>query len=131
MDMNLHDEELQNKIVSGLGDDSREGMAYKRVFDTLAQEPDFHLPINFAEKVLKQIEVKEEKSTAREMYWLVGGICVLSIAGIIGAIMSNFKPSFGAFRFWASYPGLLVFGIFCVLLVQWLDRKLVRPRPSL
>jgi hypothetical protein len=131
MDMNKREEELQNKILSGLTDDSSDGVAYKKVFNALSTEPDFHLPINFADDALKQIESKEQKSTAREMYWLAAGIFVLMAAAVIGAILSGFKPSFGGFKFWASYPGLLVFGFVFILFIQWLDRKMVRPKPAL
>jgi hypothetical protein len=131
MDMTTQDEELQNKILSGLADDSNDGIAYKKVINALSTETDFHLPINFADNVLRQIERKEQKSTSHEMYWLVAGIFVLSVGAIIGALLSGFKPSFGAFKFLASYPGLLAFGFAFILFIQWLDRRIVRPKHTL
>jgi hypothetical protein len=131
MDMTTHDEELQHKLLSGLADDSIDGYSYKRIFYVLSKEPNFELPINFADTVLKQIETKEQKSTAREMGWLAAGIFVLLVGAIVGALKSGFKPSFGAYKFWASYPGLLVFGVTLILLIHWLDRKIVKPRPTL
>jgi hypothetical protein len=106
MDMNIHDEELQDKILSGMADDSRDGVAYKKIFHALTSEPDFNLPVHFADKVIREIEAKEEKSVAREMYWLAAGIFTLSVGAVIGALLSGFKPSFGAYKFLASYPGL-------------------------
>jgi hypothetical protein len=131
MDMTTRDEELQNKILSGLADDSNDGITYKKVINALSTEPDFHLPINFVDNVLRQIEVKEQKSTSHEMYWLIAGIVVLSVGAIIGALLSGFKPSFGAFKFWASYQGLFAFGLAFLLLLQWIDKKLVRPKTTL
>jgi hypothetical protein len=131
MDMTTQDEELQNKILSGLADDSNDGIAYKKVINALSTEPDFHLSLHFADNVLRQIERKEQKSTAREMYWLAAGIFVLSVGAVVGAILSGFKPSFGGFKFLASYPGLLAFGLAFILFIQWLDRKIVRPKPAL
>jgi hypothetical protein len=130
MDMTKRDEELQNKFLSGVADDSLDGVAYKKVFRALLVEPDFNLPVFFADKVIQQIESKETKSASHEMYWLAGGVFVLFGAAVIGAILSGFKPSFGAFKFWASYPGLLLFGLAFILFIQWLDKRLVRPHLS-
>jgi hypothetical protein len=131
MDMNIHDEELQDKILSGMADDSRDGVAYKKIFHALTSEPDFNLPVHFADKVIREIEAKEEKSVAREMYWLAAGIFTLSVGAVIGALLSGFKPSFGAYKFLASYPGLIGFGLALIVLIQWLDKKLVRPKTTL
>jgi hypothetical protein len=126
--MTTKDEELQNKLLAGTADDSVDGIAYKKVFNVLSTEPDFNLPINFADKVIRQIESKEAKSTAHEMRWLAAGIFLLFIGAVVGAVLSGFKPSFGAFKFWASYPGLFVFGLAFILLIQWVDKKWVKPR---
>lgn len=126
--MTTKDEELQNKFLAGAADDSVDAVAYKKVFHALSTEPDFNLPINFADKVMKQIEIKEARSTSREMYWLAAGIFLLFIGAFVGAILSGFKPSFGAFKFWASYPGLFVFSLSFILLIHWLDKKWVKPR---
>lgn len=124
------EEELQNNLLSDISDDSLDGAAYKKVFKALSQEPDFNLPINFADQIILQIERKEAKSVTHEMYWLIAGIFILLIAALISALLVGFKPSFGVFKFLAGYPGLFVFGLAFVLLIQWLDKKLVRPRFS-
>jgi hypothetical protein len=126
--MTTKDEDLQNKYLAGAADGSVDGAAYKKVFHALSTEPDFNLPINFADKVIRQIESKETKSTAHEMRWLAAGIFLLFIGAVVGAVLSGFKPSFGAFKFWASYPGLFVFSLAFILLIQWLDKKWVKPR---
>ncbi len=101
-----------------------EGLAYKKVFDAITVEPSLNLPFNFADTVIKQIENREAKSTAYDLRWLAVGIFVL----LLGAVVSGFKPSFGAFKFWASYPGLFAFGLAFILFLQWLDKKWVNPR---
>ncbi len=126
--MTTKEEELQNKYLAGAADGSVDGIAYKKVFHALSTEPDFNLPINFAEKVIQQIETKEPTSTTYEMRWLAVGIFVLFVGAVAGALLSGFKPSFGAFKFWASYPGLFVFSLTFILLIQWLDKKWVKPR---
>ncbi len=128
MDMTTRDEELQNKLLTGAADNSVDGAAYKKVFKALSTEPAFNLSINFADKLIRQIENKEAKSAAHEMHWLAAGIFLLFMAAIVGAVLSGFKPGFGAFKFWASYPGLFVFGLAFILLIQWLDKKWVKPR---
>jgi hypothetical protein len=125
MDMSTLDEELQNKFLTGGTDDSLDGIAYKKVFDAISTEPQFYLPINFADKVVQQIETKEANSTASEMRWLAAGIFLLVIGAVVGAILSGFRPSFGAFKFWASYPGLFLFGLIFLLFIQWLDKTII------
>jgi hypothetical protein len=55
--MTTKDEDLQNKYLAGAADGSVDGAAYKKVFHALSTEPDFNLPINFADKVIRQIEI--------------------------------------------------------------------------
>jgi hypothetical protein len=126
--MKTKDEELQNKIIAGGTDGSVDGLAYKKVFDAISTEPDFNLPINFADTVITQIESKDAKSTTYDMRWLAAGIFVLLLGAVVGAVLIGFKPNFGAFKFWASYPGLFAFGLAFILFIQWLDKKLVNPR---
>jgi hypothetical protein len=126
--MKTKDEELQNKIIAGGTDGSADGLAYKKVFDAISTEPDFSLPFNFADTVITQIESKDAKSTTYDMRWLAAGIFVLFLGAVVGAVLSGFKPNFGAFKFWASYPGLFAFGLAFILFIQWLDKKLVNPR---
>ena len=126
--METKEEELQHKIIAGGTDDSADGLAYKKVLHAITAEPNFNLPINFADRVIRQIENKEAKSTNYDMRWLAVGIFVLFLGAVIGAILSGFKPNFGAFKFWASYPGLFAFGLAFVLFLQWLDKKWVKPR---
>lgn len=126
--METKDEELQHKIIAGGTDGSADGVAYKKVFDSISTEPDFNLPFNFADTVIKNIETKEAKSTTYDMRWLAAGIFVLLLGAVIGAVLGGFKPNFGAFKFWASYPGLFAFGSAFILFLQWLDKKWVNPR---
>jgi hypothetical protein len=126
--MKTKDEELQNKIIAGGTDGSADGLVYKKVFDAITVEPSFNLPFNFADTVIKQIENREAKSTAYDLRWLAVGIFVLLLGAVVGGVLSGFKPSFGAFKFWASYPGLFAFGLAFILFLQWLDKKWVNPR---
>ncbi len=99
--------------------------AYQRVFEALKQEPEFDLPYQFEDRILQKIEAKAERAERRETYWLVAGVLLLVLAAFIGAVLVGFKPSFGAFAFLSRYSGLLVFAVAFILLLQWLDRKIV------
>jgi len=127
--MTTKDEELQNQIErAGSSSEGVDAYAYKKVFDVLKQEPDFHLPINFADKVVQKIEAKKELSN--DYIWFGLGIFMFAIATIVAIVLTDFKVSFGALKFIAGYPGLFIFGIAFILFIQWLDKKLVRPKAS-
>jgi len=124
--MSIIDENLQNEIEKG---DAPivgiEASAYKKVFDVLKKEPDFTLPVNFADKVVARIEAKKESS--RDLIWIGAGVATFIIAAIISVALTNFRFNFGAFRFISGYPGLVAFGVVFILALQWVDKKLIRP----
>lgn len=127
--MTTKDEELQNQIERN--ESSFEGVdayAYKKVFDALKREPDFHLPINFADRVVQKIETKKESST--DFVWFGLGIFTFAIAAVVAIVLTDFKISFGALKFISGYPGLFIFGVGFILFIQWLDKKLVKPKTS-
>jgi len=129
--MNTSDEEIQNKLEANLavGNDL-DSIAYRKVFNAVSSAPTFQLSSQFADKVILKIEAKESKASSSEIYWLVAGVAVLFVAAIISGLLIGFKPSFGAFTFWASYPGLFAFAIGLFILIQWADKKIVKT-PSL
>jgi uncharacterized membrane-anchored protein len=122
------DEDLQHQFEKG--DFSAEGIdshAYRKVFNALQKEPNFSLPTNFADKLVAQIEALEKsKDTSRDNWWLGLGLFSFFIAFIIAAIFSGFKPSAGAFGFFSGHSGLVVFGVAFIVLLNWLDKKVVR-----
>ena len=127
--MTTKDEELQNQIEKAVS--SLEGVdayAYKKVFDALKQEPDFHLPGNFADRVIQKIETKKESSS--DFIWFGIGIFLFAVATIIAIVLTDYKFNFGALKFISGYPGLFIFGAAFILGLQWLDKKLVRPKAS-
>jgi hypothetical protein len=130
MDMTTKDEELQNQIEKSalLGNDP-DAYAYKKVFAALKQEPDFQLPVNFADKVVQKIEAKKELSV--DFLWFGIGIFLFALAAIVAIVLTNFKVSFGTLKFISGYPGLFIFGFVFILFIQWLDKKLVQPKTSI
>ena len=127
--MTTKDEELQNQIENTHApSNSVDAYSYKKVFDALKQEPDFHLPANFADEVVQKIEARKESSS--DFIWFGLGIFLFTIAAIVAIVLTDFKVSFGALKFISGYPGLFAFGVFFIALIQWLDKKLVRPKAS-
>jgi hypothetical protein len=125
----MKDEELQDQIEKASSSvDGVDAYAYKKVFDVLKQEPDFHLPVNFADQVISRIETKKDSS--RDFLWFGIGIFMFAIAAIVAILLTDFKVSFGTFKFIAGYPGLFIFGLAFILALQWLDKKLVRPKTT-
>ena len=119
-----HEEELQIQIERGLGThDSEDALAYQRVFDSLKKEPNFHVSLPFADRLIALIEKKEER---RDYWWMAIGIFLSVIALIVVLVITKVNWTTGAFTFVSKYYGLVVFGIVFILLLQWIDKKIVK-----
>jgi hypothetical protein len=126
--MTHNDEDLQRKFdrqdFPGEGMDAQ---AYQKVFDALKREPEYMLPIYFADRLVTLIESKEKgKEVARDNLWLGLGLFSFVVALIVAFVFTDFKISVGAFQFLAGYPGLIFFGISFILLLHWVDKKILR-----
>ncbi|MEQ1586181.1 MAG: hypothetical protein ABL895_09905 [Cyclobacteriaceae bacterium] len=119
-----HEEELQNQIERGsVNHDSEDALAYQRVFNSLKKEPDFHVSLPFADRLLVLIEKKEER---KDYWWMAAGIFLSVIALIVVLALTKVNWTTGAFTFISKYAGLVAFGIAFILLLQWIDRKIVK-----
>ena len=118
----MKDEELQKQIEAGIPVQTNDGKAYQLVFNKLKQEPAFHVPISFADRILAIIEKREEQ---RDFRWLAFGI-FLSVVALVVVLTLTKAWTIGVFSFISGYPGLIAFGIAFILLLQWVDRKVVR-----
>lgn len=126
--MNNKDEELQKQIdLESISGDGVDAQAYQKVFDALTREPEYTLPVYFADRMISLIESKETaKEISRDNFWLGLGLFSFVIASIVAIVLTGFRPSFGAFQFFAGYPGLVCFGIAFVILLNWIDKKIIR-----
>jgi hypothetical protein len=126
--MNHTDEDLQKKF--GEGNFRAEGIdaqAYQKVFDALKKEPEFTLPVYFADRLMNLIESKEKsKEISRDKFWFGLGLFSFVIALIVAFALTEFKFSVGVFHFVAGYPGLIIFGIAFIGILNWLDKKIIR-----
>jgi len=126
--MKRAEEELQHQIENGLVNESDDARAYQRVFDALKKEPDFHVSLPFADRVLAIIEKKEEQ---RDYWWMAAGIFLTVIALIVSLALTSAHWTAGVFTFLSGYPGLVVFGIAFILLLQWVDKKVIKKQINL
>jgi hypothetical protein len=127
--MKLADEELQNQIEKGLAIDGEDASAYKKIFSALKKEPSFVLPASFSDAIVKRIEM-EKPQTSTDNLWLGLGISGFVIAAIITIVLTGFNPGAGAFKFLSGYAGLFAFGIVFILLLNFFDKKFIRPLAS-
>lgn len=124
--MKIKDEELQNNIDKGFGaDESEDTRAYQHVFNALRKEPDFHVSLAFADRIVSFIDRREEKS---DYWWIVTGVFFCVIAMIVALALTNVNWSAGVFTFLSGYPGLVVFGIAFILVLQWIDRAVIKKK---
>jgi hypothetical protein len=126
--MKRAEEELQHQIEKGLVIESDDARAYQRVFDALKKEPDFHVSLPFADRVLAIIEKKEEK---RDYWWMAAGIFLTVIALVVSLALTSAHWTAGVFTFLSGYPGLVAFGIAFILLLQWVDKKVIKKQINL
>jgi hypothetical protein len=121
-----HEEELQRQIEKGLVNESNEDVrAYQYVFDALKKEPDFHVSLPFADRVVAVLEKKDEK---RDYYWMAAGISLIVVTLMISLALADIRWTTGVFTFISGYSGLIIFGIIFILLLQWLDKKIIKKK---
>ncbi len=118
----MTDEELQKQIEAGSYSQHDDNEAYRHVFNALKKEPAFHVPLPFADRILARIDKKEEQ---RDFRWLAVGI-FLSVIALIVALVLTKAWTIGVFSFVSGYPGLIVFGIAFIVLLQWVDKRVLR-----
>jgi FtsH-binding integral membrane protein len=131
--MNRDEERLQEKIEANTGfdDGNPDTQAYRQVFQALEKTPRYALPDTFADKMLRKIEQKEQRSLRITYAWLVAGIVLLTGGGVAAVVMTGFQFEAGFLRGMADYKGLLAFGVAFVLFLHWLDKRLIhRHNPS-
>lgn len=118
----MTDEELQKQIEAGGHAYDEESEAYRYVFKVLKHEPAFHVSLPFADRILARIEKKEEQ---RDFRWLALGIS-LSVIALIVTLALTKAWTVGVFSFISGYPGLVIFGLAFIVLLQWVDRRVLR-----
>lgn len=117
------EEDLQNKIEQGLTNDDINSEAYQYVFKSLKKEPAFHVSISFSDRVVSMLDKKEER---RDYWWMAGGIFLSVIALIVTLVIVKTEFTTGIFTFLSGYKGLVVFGVAFILILHWVDKKVIK-----
>jgi len=126
--MSNKDEDLHTQFERGdFSDEGVDTHLYQKIFEGLKHEPEYTLPLYFADRLVTLIESREKaKEIARDNLWLGIGLFSFVIALVVALVLTGFKVSVGAFRFFEGYLGLIIFGICFVLLLHWVDKKILR-----
>ena len=124
--MNANEEELQKRVEAGKVNDDLDAKAYQQVFSGLRQEPEFRLPTAFADRVVARIQLQQSKSLRREYFWLGFGIFLLVITFIVAIVLTEFTFDLGFLEGLSNFKGILIFGAGFILLLHWIDKRLLR-----
>ncbi|MBL0741785.1 hypothetical protein [Chryseolinea lacunae] len=131
--MNAYEEEMQKNVEGGKpvhGDDA-DARSYRQVFGALKQEPDFVLPLAFADRVAQKVMQKQSARIAtREYIWFGLGAVLLLAAFITAVVVTNFKFSLGVFSALKSNEGLLIFGVLFIGLLHFVDKRFIRSKTA-
>jgi high-affinity Fe2+/Pb2+ permease len=100
----------------------------KKIEAALSREPDFQLPPTFANRLVSLIEAKQKSASKREIFWIAFAGFLFAVAVGVSVYLTGFKPSFNAFPFLNNYGGLVVFGVFFIGLLNWLEKRLLKTK---
>lgn len=129
------EEEIQKKIqdnaIQEIDKDDPDVIAYLRVFRALPKTREYSVPERFAETVIRKLERKQKRIfLLHEYMWLTAGILLLVTAGAYTVTRLDFKIDFGFLNAF-SYKGVLVFGIFFIAMLNYIDRRVIRKTKKL
>ncbi|MBY0435832.1 MAG: hypothetical protein K2U26_17185 [Cyclobacteriaceae bacterium] len=115
--------EAEQSQLKATDADSR---AYRHVFRALQQEPEFKLSPSFSVRVTSRLQSATTRPT-REYVWLALGLLCF-IGGAVFAVMQlQFTPDWGFLKGMARFGYLFIFGAVFIFVLQWVDKKFIRP----
>lgn len=123
--MNTNDEELQQRIESGVEGDDRHSNAYRHIFRALEADPGTGLSVSFADKVVMIARGKQKQRKSRELVWIGVGAVLLLVALVTAVVMTGYKLNLGFLSGMSAYKGLALFGILFIGLLNWIDKRFV------
>lgn len=129
--MKHDDEEIQKQVELGLSESKTPAHdTYQKIFDALKQEPDYDLPVYFADRVVNRIIQQREEKTRRDHLWLITGLIGIFVVFIITLIltltMTSVTLQFGFLAHLLEYKWLLLTGAILVTVFNWLDKRILR-----
>jgi len=120
-----HERELQQLVEAGETPVTTDANLYKQVFDGLKQSPQYTLPASFASSVIQRIQLRQRQSLRWEYFYLTLGIVVMVAACGIVFALSGLTVNLGFLRGLNDYKWVMVFAALFVILLQWVDRKVL------
>lgn len=130
--MNQYEEELQKSIEEGQTPDG-EGLdvrAYREVFRALKKDPGYELPAGFANRVVGLVMEKRKSVLSKDYFWFGAGIFFMTISFLAAIFFTGFRLDLGFLNVMADYKGLVIFAIFFIVFLNWLDKRLVKDRQA-
>lgn len=126
--MNQYEEQLQNDLERGEmpQGDELDVRSYRQVFQALKKDPGHALSEHFAERVVAALITRQQSKDSRAYFWFAIGIMLLIIACLGTIIFIGYRFDLGFLRAMSDYKGLAVFGVVFVLIINWLDKRLVK-----
>ena len=95
------------------------------MFKALRTVPDTKLSREFPDKIVARVIEKKKRDALRDVFWLGSGIFCLVVAFVVAAAKTSFKLELGFLKDMLSYTGIFVFGVVFILLLGWLEKRLV------
>jgi hypothetical protein len=120
------DELIQQQIEDGKATEGMDADAYRLVFSALKKDPAPQLRDDFAKRIVARA-FAPKKSFDWDKFFLFGGI--FTFLGISGyaVLATEFTFSLGAFQFLSNYLYFIIFAIVIVVMLQWIDKKILNP----
>lgn len=128
--MSQFEEELQKKIETGEvpPEEDFDAKAYQEIFRVLKQEPGYHLSARFAEKVISKVNEKQNRALSKDYFWFFTGVFFFLLTSVITLMFVNLRLDLGFLKVMSDYKGLAAFGAAFIILINWLDKRLVRAK---
>jgi len=119
------DELIQQQIENGKAPEGMDADAYRLVFSALKKEPSPRLREDFAKRV-SALAFTPKKSFDWDKFFLFGGLFTLLCVLAYAVLATEFIFSLGTFKFLSNYSYFVIFAIAMVMLLQWIDKKMIR-----
>jgi|GEM_PF-4303730 len=114
----------KNRSLAAPDEDTK---AYRTLYEVLDNLPtEDYLPSTFADKVVSRLKPKSIKGDTQAFWWYGSMILFLMLSGlvILALVMVSLKMDILSFA--GKYGPIMLFATVVVLVVQWMDGRLVR-----
>jgi hypothetical protein len=121
---NISDDELQRMAEDGTPQsDDQDLRAYQKLFDILGEKP-IHMSMGLEDAVIAKIELSNKQSARRDYLWLILGVFVLIVTGIVAVALSDFRVRLSDWQ-----REIMTLGIcagLVIMLLNAIERKLLQ-----